>query len=270
MDDYIQMSPEMVEAKQRGDVARLLELVEQGADLRAIDYREGWTLLHWAACHGHVDLARALLDRGADRECTDEEGQTPLMLAASAGHLDMVRLLLERGANPVAETRSEWDAAGFARMNNHTVVQLVLEMAARTPRATADRKRAQSQKEKRWQQDRERDIRVACELFIARPENVASQDPLVGVWHWAELGRTEILHADGTLTIVTHGGRSHDGPRWRATPDGEFVWDASHMHGPGEKIVHAQWRLSSDGNMLTFTDQYGRTRPFERRSPRDK
>src|SRR5579859_1834816 len=107
------MSPELVEAKQRGDADGIMQLVAAGADLRAVDYQEGWTLLHWAAHHGHTELARALLDRGADIQCGDEEGETPLMMAAYAGHLDMVRLLLERGANPAAEAHGS-DAADFA------------------------------------------------------------------------------------------------------------------------------------------------------------
>lgn len=262
MDDYIQMSPELVDARRRGDLECVLQLVDAGEDLRAVDYHEGWTLLHWAAHCGHTDLARALLGRGADLECLDEESQTPLMLAAFAGHLDMVRLLLERGANPAAETHGRY-AEDFARMKDHTAIQLVLAMARRRLEPdNAVAKGAQA----RWERIQARDREVALEIFLARPENRESEDPLVGVWQ--DIGKAMVHHADGSVATVSMGGRNPSGPltRWRATPDGEFIYDSTPL-GAGGKVTHSRWRLNADGSKLFLTNEFGTTAEFDRRSP---
>ncbi len=59
-----------------------------------------------AACGGHTELAKLLIDRGANIEEVNDEGYTPLMEAAREGHEDMVALLLSCGNSqfpPAAE-----------------------------------------------------------------------------------------------------------------------------------------------------------------------
>jgi ankyrin repeat protein len=46
-----------------------------------------------------LDVARLLIDSGADVDARDEDGRTPLHWAALNKSLDMARLLIERGAN---------------------------------------------------------------------------------------------------------------------------------------------------------------------------
>ena len=55
--------------------------------------------LHSAVAGGHLEIARALLDAGAEVDAVQEGGFTPLMSAAQNGSVEMVRLLLERGAD---------------------------------------------------------------------------------------------------------------------------------------------------------------------------
>ena len=57
------------------------------------------TALHHAAVHGHVDVARILLDAGADLEIADIFGQTPLLNAVQRHRQPMCRFLIERGAD---------------------------------------------------------------------------------------------------------------------------------------------------------------------------
>jgi len=87
-------------------------LVERGADPNS-DYccpgyvdREGIirtyteTALYMAVDKGYLDLARTLLDHGADiRTAGGPSGATPLMAAAAAGRADLIRLLIDRGAD---------------------------------------------------------------------------------------------------------------------------------------------------------------------------
>ena len=53
--------------------------------------------LHLALGPGYLEVARFLIEHGADLNSCDKEGWTPLHTAARNGHLDVVRLLLEHG-----------------------------------------------------------------------------------------------------------------------------------------------------------------------------
>jgi len=65
---------------------------------------EGETLLHLAAAHGHLDLAKELLDRKADVNIKDATGHTPLWFAVTSeenpkGKAALLDLLADRGGN---------------------------------------------------------------------------------------------------------------------------------------------------------------------------
>ncbi len=65
---------------------------------------EGWTPLVVAAFHNQVELARDLLDLGADVNATNAKGTSVLMYSKSAalrtGDFAIMELLLSRGADP--------------------------------------------------------------------------------------------------------------------------------------------------------------------------
>jgi ankyrin repeat protein len=86
-------------------------LVESGANPNSDHCCEGYadrtgiiqfyteTALHKAVKEGYLDLAKALLDHGADIAAAGgPAGATPLMAAATAGRADLIRLLIDRGA----------------------------------------------------------------------------------------------------------------------------------------------------------------------------
>ena len=54
----------------------------------------GATPLYVAAQNGHLDIVKALLEAGADRNQAMNSGATPLFIAAEKGHLDVVEMLL--------------------------------------------------------------------------------------------------------------------------------------------------------------------------------
>jgi hypothetical protein len=63
----------------------------------------GRTCLHYASWEGDCDIARILIESGANvnaREGSYGDGKTPLHRAAESGHADMVELLLIHGADP--------------------------------------------------------------------------------------------------------------------------------------------------------------------------
>jgi hypothetical protein len=59
----------------------------------------GWTPLHWAASMGHINLAKDLLNSGAEIDSADSARWTPLFWAVFKGHDELVTELLQRGAN---------------------------------------------------------------------------------------------------------------------------------------------------------------------------
>jgi ankyrin repeat protein len=63
----------------------------------------GSTPLHYASIPGHMDLARFLIEYGADVSAKDENGSTPLHRASCHNNIDLARFLVEHGANASAE-----------------------------------------------------------------------------------------------------------------------------------------------------------------------
>lgn len=75
-------------------VAKLL--LDHGADVNMPpdSYESPLTL---SACGGHFELASLLIERGANLEEVNDEGYTPLMEASREGHDDIVSLLISKG-----------------------------------------------------------------------------------------------------------------------------------------------------------------------------
>src|SRR5207344_1899370 len=101
-------------------VAAVRLLLEYGADPNKrfeyhspIDGRveRGLTAL---MCAGSVEVARALLDAGAEVNVQDGDGVTPLMRAARRGKPELVQLLLDSGASAATRSGSGHSAMDFA------------------------------------------------------------------------------------------------------------------------------------------------------------
>lgn len=89
----------IVQAVQYGEMTKLKELIENGADVRKPD-AENVTLLHWAAINNRIDIVKYLITTGA---IVDQKGgnldATPLHWAVRQGLLNMVVLLMQYGAD---------------------------------------------------------------------------------------------------------------------------------------------------------------------------
>jgi len=64
------MERELWNAAWRGNLQRVQQLVEQGADIEASN-NEGLTLLHSAVYHGRLNILQYLVEQGADIEARD-------------------------------------------------------------------------------------------------------------------------------------------------------------------------------------------------------
>ena len=100
-------TPPLYRPAERGDITKVRALLDAGADPNAnkVGYvRE--TALHRAALNNRLDVAKLLIERGADVNHLAYVGLppkkygTPLHYAACSGANAVVQLLLERGADP--------------------------------------------------------------------------------------------------------------------------------------------------------------------------
>ncbi len=83
--------------------------------------------LHAALAGPTPDIARSLIDAGADVNARQQAGVTPLQEAANNGNVDLIRLLVERGADPSAKDDQGQSAADWARKGGHPEVTELLE-----------------------------------------------------------------------------------------------------------------------------------------------
>jgi ankyrin repeat protein len=95
------------------ELAKLL--IERGADIN----RKGWTPLHYAATRGHRDMMRLLLEHDAYIDSEAANGTTPLMMAAYAAPPLAVKLLLEEGADPTLVNDGNASALDLAITAEH-------------------------------------------------------------------------------------------------------------------------------------------------------
>ena len=124
-----------------GDAARVREIC--AADPQALHRKKDWVrdgYLTLAVRHGQIEMARLLLDLGADvdeRQTLDLDEQVfswgaPLWYAAAAGRADMAELLLDRGADPNGNVyASGWPLDHAYQRNDSAMKNLLLSRGAK-------------------------------------------------------------------------------------------------------------------------------------------
>ena len=90
-----------VDACERGDIDFVCEALKNNKSLANASKNGNYIALMWAARNGHIDVAKLLLNNGANVNAVNENGGTPLGWAVGDldDYPDMVRLLLEAGAD---------------------------------------------------------------------------------------------------------------------------------------------------------------------------
>ncbi len=89
---------ELIEAAARNDIKQVEALLKMGVNPNAVIDQWGDNALMHAVLHGNVDMARVLLEAGANPDLKGR-GFTPLGMAALRGHGQIARLLLKSGAD---------------------------------------------------------------------------------------------------------------------------------------------------------------------------
>ena len=106
-------------------------ITEHSHDASSRDPTNNDTPLHQASYLGQVDVARVLIERGADLTARDCDGKTPLLLALNAGAEDVARLLTEHGADVTARCDGRWTPLHYASCGGHVdVARMLIERGA--------------------------------------------------------------------------------------------------------------------------------------------
>ena len=125
-------------AAEEGDASAVARLLAAGLSADARLAPGGETPLMRAAARGHEEVARALLDAGADASAQRGDGFTPLILAVFFGHERVVRLLVEHGADAHARTSLGTTAARWAASRGFEEMAGLLRAAeSNSPRAVS-------------------------------------------------------------------------------------------------------------------------------------
>src|SRR5579862_2540643 len=114
----------LFETLRMGDTKMAKAAIEAGGDVQSQSTKrytdaartaERYTPLHLAAFTGNVDVARLLIEKGADLNARDFMKETPLHVAAQYGQMDVARLLIEKaaalGINEFLNAQDERDAS---------------------------------------------------------------------------------------------------------------------------------------------------------------
>ncbi len=131
-----------------GNVTAVGALLAHGADVRARESRWGQTALMWAIYEGHKDVARLLIEKGADVhamshmiaghspmiydtyggdvQASSKGGFSPLLFAAQQGDLETAALLLAKGAAIEERSPDDGTALVVATANGHEKFALFL------------------------------------------------------------------------------------------------------------------------------------------------
>ncbi|MFS8086381.1 MAG: ankyrin repeat domain-containing protein [Acidobacteriota bacterium] len=89
---------ELFGAAERGDAATVRQRIADGVAADAVNAR-GSTALIAAVQGNHVEVAKLLVQAGADVNRQDAEQQSAFLIAAGAGNPELLRLMLGKGAD---------------------------------------------------------------------------------------------------------------------------------------------------------------------------
>lgn len=111
-------------------------LLAHRAEVNAKQEAQGQTALMWAFSRNHLDIARTLIDAGADIRARSAAGFTPLMFAARQGGLEAVQLLLGLGADVNDTVKDGASVLHLATVRGHAALAEFLLAKGANPNAS--------------------------------------------------------------------------------------------------------------------------------------
>lgn len=108
-------------ACQRGAVAEVEAILDQGKEFLNAEDNAGYLPLHEACLYGHLAVVKILINNGAWLDVPSRmESDTPLLDAVDNGHADVVKYLLELGADPRKRNKQGQTALDANESNRDT------------------------------------------------------------------------------------------------------------------------------------------------------
>ena len=121
----------LMTAAYAGDLETVDVLLRHGADANAKEPVREQTALMWAIGEQHTEVARRLVEHGADIHATTTLGFTPLLFAAREGNLEAAKIFLDAGADVNTKAKDDMSALHVATQRGHVnVAVLLLEQGA--------------------------------------------------------------------------------------------------------------------------------------------
>lgn len=130
------LNKNLLKAVERDDVEWAKGLIAHGADVNMeVEYFNNLyiydRLLHFCASWGFTDMARLLIDSGAEVDARDETGRTALHISASSGYDAVTDVLLDAGAEVDAQNNvGSTPLRGAVFMGNMTISKKLIKRGA--------------------------------------------------------------------------------------------------------------------------------------------
>jgi ankyrin repeat protein len=130
---------QLQDAARKGDAATVKRLLDEGVDVNT-KFRYNATALFYACDHGHLEVVKVLLDRGADMSLKDTfYGFTPLALATGPAqkkkpeHAEIAKLLIQKGS-----PGKEVALTGAIQSGDAPLVKVILDSGGLTANTLTD------------------------------------------------------------------------------------------------------------------------------------
>jgi len=114
----------------------LMLLIDNGADIFDVD-DEGVSIFDMAITYDNADMVNYLIEQGKDvNDTTRKSGFTALMGAACYGRVEIAKILIENGADQYVKDLKGFSAIDFARKMNKKSILALLDYDENAPKNT--------------------------------------------------------------------------------------------------------------------------------------
>ena len=115
-------------ASENGQVEVAKSLIERGAQIN-LQTNDGTSALHIASRNNHVDVAKLLLEKGAKVDLLNNDQCSPLMIACEHESTDVAGVLLDHDADTYLKNKKGQTALEIAKEKNHVgIISLFAEL----------------------------------------------------------------------------------------------------------------------------------------------
>jgi len=118
----------------RCDIDLIMLIIDNGADIFDYD-EEGVSIFDMAITYDNIEMVNYLIDKGIDVNKTYRRSNfTALMAAACYGRVEIAKILLENGANKECVDSKGFSAIDFARKMNKKSILDILNYDENSPK----------------------------------------------------------------------------------------------------------------------------------------